>query len=270
MKKSYLWIIAAIITVAAAVYQRTTGPTYPLKGDKVIHGQKISFKLKRSAETGKNAIIEAPVIKGVQAFVAYKRYKTNDSLTYLPMSLNKEGLFEANLPSLPAAGKFVYNVHYQSENDKNYWEILSDKDIVIRFKGEVPAWVLILHILFIFSAMLFSNFAGFASVWQPQITLKWSKITLLLLVIGGFILGPIVQKYAFGAFWTGFPFGYDLTDNKVLLSVLMWVISFLIYRKNKNPKWFLLAAVTTFLIYLIPHSMFGSELDFNTGVIKQG
>lgn len=270
MKKIYLWIIAIIITLATSVYQRVTGPTYPLKGNKIISEQKISFKLIRSAETNKPTIIKAPLIKGFKAFLVFKRYKTNDSLTYLPMSLNKDAEYEAKLPTLPAAGKYVYNIHYRSENDNNSWKILSDKDVVIRFKGEVPTWILFLHIFFIFLAMLFSNFTGLTSIWQPQISFKWSKITLLFLIIGGFIFGPLVQKYAFGAYWTGFPFGYDLTDNKVLLSFLMWSISLLMYYKSKNAIWFLISAITTFFIYLIPHSMFGSELDFSTGVIKQG
>ncbi len=46
---------------------------------------------------------------------------------------------------------------------------------------------------------------------------------MMLLVLGGFLLGPIVQKYAFGAFWTGWPFGEDLTDNKTAVAVLAWL-----------------------------------------------
>ena len=38
--------------------------------------------------------------------------------------------------------------------------------------------------------------------------------------LGGMILGPIVQKYAFGAYWTGIPFGHDLTDAKNLVDAL--------------------------------------------------
>ena len=41
---------------------------------------------------------------------------------------------------------------------------------------------------------------------------------LLLLAVGGFILGPLVQNYAFGELWTGVPFGWDLTDNKTLIA----------------------------------------------------
>jgi len=32
MKKFAIWVLAFIITIAAAVYQRATGPTYPVSG----------------------------------------------------------------------------------------------------------------------------------------------------------------------------------------------------------------------------------------------
>lgn len=270
MKRIYIWIIAAIITVAAAVFQRITGPTYPLKGEKEVSGQKIKYKLTRSAETGNEVMVSVPRLEGFNTYLVYRRYKTNDSLTSVLMSDDGKGNVVASLPSLPVAGKFAYNIHYQSRQNPNNWIILSDKDVVIRYKGTVPSWILILHIIFIFLAMLFSNFTGIIAWKKDSMSLKWFKITLLFLFIGGFVFGPLVQKYAFGAFWTGFPFGYDLTDNKVLLSVLSWLIAWMLYKKNKNTRWFLMAAILTFAIYLIPHSLFGSELDFTTGIVKQG
>lgn len=269
MKTYKIWILAAIITVAAAVFQRITGPTYPLKGTKEIAGQKIKYKLTRSAEVAKNINITAPAINDYQAFLVFKKYKTNDSLTYQPMTFDNQQWL-GQLPPLPAAGKYIYNIYYQHLQNTNQWLALSDKNVVIRFKGEVPTWILILHILFIFSAMLFSNFTGILTVSKNIRSDYWAKITLVFLIIGGFIFGPIVQKYAFGAFWTGFPFGYDLTDNKVLISVLAWVFALMIYKRSRNPRWFLIASIVTFAIYLIPHSLFGSELDFTSGVIKQG
>jgi len=80
------------------------------------------------------------------------------------------------------------------------------------------------------------------------------------------ILGPIVQKYAFGDLWTGFPFGYDLTDNKVLIAVVFWVAAF--FLKKKSKWWVLAAAVIMLIIYLIPHSVLGSELDYDSGKMK--
>ncbi len=83
------------------------------------------------------------------------------------------------------------------------------------------------------------------------------------------ILGPIVQKYAFDAYWTGWPFGQDLTDNKTLAAFVLWVAAY--FQVKFNPKkrgWVIAAAVLLLAVYLIPHSMFGSEIDFTQETIE--
>jgi hypothetical protein len=83
-------------------------------------------------------------------------------------------------------------------------------------------------------------------------------------IIGGFIFGPIVQKYAFGEFWTGFPFGHDLTDNKILIGFIGWLLALIALYKFTNPKrWIVFASILMFIIFLIPHSLLGSELNYN-------
>ena len=40
MKKSiWLWLIAFLLTIITAVYQRVTGPTYPVSGEATIDGE---------------------------------------------------------------------------------------------------------------------------------------------------------------------------------------------------------------------------------------
>ncbi|MDD3742714.1 MAG: hypothetical protein PHX54_03725, partial [Lentimicrobiaceae bacterium] len=93
-------------------------------------------------------------------------------------------------------------------------------------------------------------------------TFKLSWLTLIFLFIGGLVFGPIVQKYAFGAYWTGFPFGYDLTDNKTAIAFVFW--AWAVYKLWRNPEkhgWALLASIVLMLIYIIPHSTLGSEID---------
>jgi hypothetical protein len=91
-----------------------------------------------------------------------------------------------------------------------------------------------------------------------------------LLLAGGMVLGPLVQKYAFGELWTGVPFGWDLTDNKTLISVIVWVVAVILNRKKERPAYTIAAALILLLVYSIPHSLFGSELDYATGVVTQG
>lgn len=90
--------------------------------------------------------------------------------------------------------------------------------------------------------------------------------TLGLLVAGGAVFGPIVQWYAFDALWTGWPFGHDLTDNKIAVALAAWITAAIALYRSKNPKrWVLGAAIVMFVTYLIPHSLLGSELDYNPG-----
>jgi hypothetical protein len=84
------------------------------------------------------------------------------------------------------------------------------------------------------------------------------------------ILGPLVQKYAFGELWTGIPFGWDLTDNKTLIAFAFWVLAVWMNRKKARPGYTVLAAIVLLLIYSIPHSMFGSQLNYDTGTVTQG
>ena len=79
------------------------------------------------------------------------------------------------------------------------------RPIVARFKGEVPAWLLILHIVFMFAAMLLAFRAGLEALRPGGSWQRFIPWTLAVTALGGLILGPLVQKYAFGAYWTGFP-----------------------------------------------------------------
>ncbi len=75
------------------------------------------------------------------------------------------------------------------------------------------------------------------------------------------VLGSIVQKYAFGAYWTGFPFGMDLTDNKTLIALLGWIAAAFAVEKNRQSMILIFAAAILMLgVYAIPHSLVGSEL----------
>ncbi len=264
MKNSkVLWILALIITLVSAVYQRATGPTYPVDGESVINGHTVSFELARShgGETDHIVSISTDSPTDIQATLSWKRYKTADAWTDIPMTLEENAL-SAALPHQPPAGKLMYKVTVSSGSET---ELLPGEDpIVIRFKGDVPAFVLIPHIFIMFASMFISARAGIEAILNRDNLKKlayWSAGTLF---IGGMILGPIVQKYAFGEFWTGIPWGWDLTDNKTLISMVTWIVAIIAMHRSKNARWWVLAgSVVQFLIYVIPHSVLGSELNYN-------
>jgi len=147
---------------------------------------------------------------------------------------------------------------------------MKESPVIIRFKGSVPGQVLLPHILIMFLAMLFSTGAGLLALFKVPSYRKFGIWTLILLFAGGMVLGPIVQKFAFGAFWTGIPFGWDLTDNKTLIAFLFWILAVAMNLKRERPFFTILAAIVLLLVYSIPHSLFGSQLDYGTGEVTTG
>lgn len=254
-----LWFLALVITLASAVYQRMTGPSYPARGKVTLGNSEIKYRLPRSQGDGDAEVRVPAPEKSIEGTVAWKRFKTQDAWAYVKMERQGSDLV-AHLPHQPPAGKLMYRVILQQDSDRAQ---LKGEPIVIRFKGEVPTAVLVVHVFCMFFGMLLSTRAGVEIANpQPQF-LKLILGTILLLTVGGLILGPIVQKYAFGAYWTGWPFGTDLTDNKTAVAWLAWVIAWLkIRRSPQSGYWVLAAAIITLIVFGIPHSLFGSELKY--------
>ncbi len=258
MKNFLYWFIAVIITLASAYYQRISGPTYPESG--ISHN--IRYKFERSHSTTSDQVVDIPLPdKNSEAFLYWKRFKTDDKFSVLKMH-NKNGTASALLPAQPSAGKLEYYVVINNSDGKI--KLPPDHNMVTRFKGDVPAAILIPHIILIFLAMLFSVRAGIEAMKKEFELKRLTLLTVITLILGGMIFGPITQLYAFGELWTGVPFGYDLTDNKTLIALIGWLIAAYKVYKNKNPKyWVIAAALLMFVIFLIPHSLLGSELDYN-------
>lgn len=258
-KNSLFWIISIVLTIAFASYQRMTGPTYPIIGTTVIDNQTVSYKLLRTWGGDQDARVEIEVPETITGEVIYKRYKSHDEWLTVPMVKDGNKLV-AVLPHQPPAGKIMYEIVLRS-GDKTVK--INEEPVVIRFKGDVPTWILILHIIFIFGAMLLTIRTAAEAIFKRNNTFLFTKITLVFWILGGMVFGPIMQEYAFGAFWTGWPFGHDLTDNKTLIALIFWVIAYFKLRKNPDNRiWPIIAALVMLAVFFIPHSVLGSEIDY--------
>lgn len=267
MKKTLFWILAVVITLASAIYQRKTGPTYPKDIEVSVNEIQINFELPRSGVSDENLLIEVPLSDTSYLInLHYKRYPVNEAFTTVTFK-QRDNVFVAALPAQPPAGKLEY---YLSFNHTDSDKIIETEHVITRFKGSVPKWVLIPHVLFIFVAMLLANVAGFFAIGKEDKHVFYGNLTLILLLLGGMIFGPIVQYYAFGEFWTGIPFGWDLTDNKTLIAVLFWIVAVISNRKNPKYRYTIIAAIVTLIIFSIPHSLLGSELDYSSGEVTTG
>ena len=260
LKSILLWFFATIFTLVIAVYQRMTGPTYPVSGHVAIASQEINYKLIRTYAGADDAKVEIMVRDtSVRGEIQFRRFRSYDDWTLKPM-IRKGDTLIGRVPHQDIAGKVMYNITLMQGAQKFP---LTKDPVVIRYKGDVPAWVLIPHIFFIFMAMLFSTRTGLEVIFKGKSTVLYTWITIITLVLGGLILGPIVQKFSFNAYWTGWPFGHDLTDNKSLVAFIFWLVALFVLKKNRENKvWPIVASVILLIVFLIPHSMLGSEIDF--------
>lgn len=285
MKTWLLWLIAFVVTLTTAIYQRSTGPTHP----KSIAGDGYVLSCPRSLITEINpqqaqgdweSLNKTSVLKirvktpkdgreGVmllsddtQAHLYYKRARSQEEWQAVALTAGAKGRLEALLPSQPPAGKLAYYINISGQ------ALSQENPIIIRFRNDVPAWALLPHILFMFVAMLFSTFCGLFVLKRNSNWKKYAWMCFATLLAGGFILGPIIQKYAFGAYWTGWPLGDDLTDTKTLVAAGFWLVALLFAGKKSGRLLAVLAAVALLVVFSIPHSTAGSEFNYETGLVE--
>ncbi|MFA6469594.1 MAG: hypothetical protein WCW35_11905 [Bacteroidota bacterium] len=260
MKRSYhLWILALFITMASAVFQRMTGPSFPKHYVTLLDGKAIEVILERShGGISDHRIVVTTNDTNITGRIEWKRYNTVDSMKSVVMSFDK-GILSGLLPKQPPAGKLHYTV-YLSDGKQTF-----SASTVIRFRGDVPAAVLIIHIAAMFFGMLLSARTGLEYFAKEPSIRRLTDITFAVITFGGMFMGPVVLQYSFNEWWTGFPFGNDITDNKTLIASLSWLCAVIAVRRSPDPKrWIIAAAIITLVIFLIPHSLWGTELDYTT------
>jgi hypothetical protein len=260
--------LAIVITLAFVIYQRATGPTYPKKFTLDFGDQSTRVKLLRSHGGETNAPITIPVIgKHVSGTLTYRRYPTNDPWTTVNL-VREKNILKSVLPHQPPAGKLQYFVKLNLNNGEIRDLGTAKEPIMIRYKGAVPTAVLAPHIFFMFLSMLLAMLGALEAFKNTKSFKKITYATFASLFIGGMILGPVVQKYAFGVYWAGFPYDWDLTDNKLLIGVLAWLAAVLFNWKKPNRSATIIAAIILFGIYTIPHSTMGSQYNYNKGQVE--
>ncbi len=259
MRRGVSWALAVVLTLATAFYQRMTGPTHPARGRISLDGAKIGYRLPRSAANDRDCEVSVGVPDArVTGALLYRRFRSEDAWTMIGLERRDDRLV-GFLPRQPAAGKLAYRIFLTAAGRET--SLTGETPVVLRFKGRVPTAVLVVHVLVMFASMLYAAMAGITALDRKKTPRGHALAAAGLFFAGGFILGPIVQKYAFGVFWSGFPFGTDLTDNKSLLTMALWIAALAAGRNGRAARgWVLAASLSTLIINLIPHSLIGSEL----------
>jgi hypothetical protein len=131
------------------------------------------------------------------------------------------------------------------------------------------------HILFMFGAFFFMVMSFLAAIdilrgredkKNAVCAARWVLVTSF---IGGWPLGFVLNYQTFGMLWEGFPFGYDVTDNKTQVIFILWLVSLLLAwgsfvgkgeeKDRLGRKAFALAIVACFVVslalFILPHSI---------------
>jgi len=267
-KKILFWVLAVIISLGAMVYQKMTGPTYPKKYKISYKNEEFRFELPRSNNGRPGAYpveIELPEIFSAQ--LVWRLFPTENPWDTIEMERQGD-LLTAGLPHQPPAGKIEYHLELTANGEPV--DMQDDENVVIRFRGDVPAWVLIPHVLMMILTVIWSMATIIFALANIPTYKKHIGVTIIFLIIGGFILGPLVQKFSFGQYWTGWPFGDDMTDNKTLFALIAFAVAWFLREKSYGRWLAVFAALVMLAVYLIPHSMNGSTLDVETGEVVTG
>jgi hypothetical protein len=255
-----VWLLAIVLTLLSAVFQRMTGPTYPARGSVTLGGQPVTYKLARThGGPGDQPVQMTVPDQAIAGTVTWRRFPTSDPWQTLPLRRNGNTL-EAALPHQPVAGKLEYQVSLTRGAET---AVMPARPAVTRFRNDVPAIVLIPHVAAMFLAMFFSTLAGLSALGRWPQARRDAYHCMTFMILGGFVMGPVMQDIAFGAWWTGIPFGWDLTDNKTLIALVAWALALWRMRRGQDARFALMAAsVVTLIVFAIPHSVWGSELTW--------
>ena len=255
-----LWIVATLLTLVMGAWQRVSGPTFPIYGKAEAGGTTFDYTLERTHAGPGDHVVALALPAGMQATLEWREHAAGPadagawmSAPMAPVASGGAGTVGAPLPHHAPGGKVDYRVVVRA--GAAVTTLPPRGQATLRFRSDVPAWVLVPHIIAMMGALLLAvRVAMECFRRQPNLRLLTLR-TLSALFIGGFPLGCAVSGYAFGQPWGGFPLGNDATDNKTLLAFLGWVIATAAVFRLKNPRPFVLgAAVLMFLVYLVPHS----------------
>ncbi len=262
-----LWLAAAAVTLAAAAWQRRSGPSYPHREALDAGAGRIAVSLPRSHVTtpGGGARIAVPAPGSgpeTGGSLFWRRYEDGGAYSVSPLERDG-GELVAVLPPAPPAGRVEYYLELRTVAGPLRVPARPGQTVVLRYHGPVPVPILAAHVVVMFLAILVGVRTGLGALAGTAAPAGLTYATLGLLTLGGMLLGPVTQWYAFGAWWTGVPFGWDLTDNKTLLMWLGWAVAAVavLRRRAGARRIVVLAAALMLAVYVVPHSVSGSHLE---------
>jgi hypothetical protein len=188
----------------------------------------------------------------------------------------RNGIWEARLPELKKGTKIKYWITVATADGlKVRMPGDPEKFAVLTYKGKASKLVIGAHVFFMFAAFFFMVMSFLAAIEilrgreDKKNAIRAARWVLVTSFIGCWPLGFILNYQTFGPLWEGFPFGYDITDNKTQAIFILWLASLLLAwgsfigkgegRDRLGRKPFAWAIVTCFVVslalFVLPHSI---------------
>ncbi len=281
--KSWRVVVAVLFTLFLLVFTRKTTAVRSIH--EVVGQQGIlidHFTVPK--QVGDEVPIISAKVKGASEVRLF--YKIGKESEYQAVKMSpksgEENTFVASIPHHPKGIKAWYYLEAVNQSEGGEVKVTlperrSDqvKPIRLKFEGEVPAHIIIPHVLSIFAAIFFATLTLFSAIdlKKGKTTLKKSvklcAVTLLLLFIGFFPFGWAMNYFAFGVLWEAFPFGRDVTDNKGQIMFLFWFFTLFMVKGTlwgkgggKNlvsdrgySTLVIVSFIVTMIILAVPHSL---------------
>jgi len=276
-KRAVRIILGFILTVALLWMSRSLSTRKP--HDLVV--ERSGFRIEHRTVTeqvGPGSPDLSLTVKGDGAIEPVVRYREGkeETLRTVVMTDGGDGMWRTALPEFEKGTKIYYalellrgggTVARIPEEDGSF--------LFIKYKGKVSAIVLTLHILFMFASFYFMVQSLWSAIgilagraWKAE-AVRHARWVLISSFIGGWPLGFILNYQAFGVVWEGFPFGYDVTDNKTQIMFVFWLVSLLLVRGSflgrgeerdtLGARGFAYALMVSFIVslslFIVPHSL---------------
>jgi hypothetical protein len=276
-------VIAVVFTLLMLVFARSTTAVRSVHKTINQQGILIDHHTVPKQVGDEIPVISARVEGASEVKLVYKigadgQYQTA-AMTPDPEETN---VYQASIPLNPKGVKAWYYLEAVAPREsgevivtlpeKNQGQI---EPIKLKFEGEVPAYIVISHVLCIFGAIFCSVLALFSVVdlgkgkRTLRQSLKFPIWTLALLFLGFVPFGIAMNYFAFGVTWEAFPFGWDVTDNKSQIMMAFWLVTLILVKGTLSGKGesknlvsdraysalVVISFVATMIILAIPHSL---------------
>lgn len=272
MKKNRI-IIACLITLLLFVVSRITGPNFRYRVSLEEQGAVFSHKAPRTNEGTGPALLELEVTGQTSqvskvSLTGNPRGADTPSAVIAPSGIETDPdgrvRYQFTIPPHKWATKYDYFFRIQLADGRQAELKRGGESMTVRFRGEVPAFWLALHILGMFGGFLLVVLAAFGAYdlirgrGEHAPVFKLGGWAWVILFVGGLPLGFMMNWYAFRVLWEAWPFGNDVTDNKTQVALLIYGIGLLAFDriKSRAAGWVVLAATAAVIaVFLIPHSI---------------